>query len=108
MPPGGCTTSHLVSKIIIAVSRCVKKIFCRVRRYFIRHLLALEEKKLPPGNREGADQASNLNSRSCYVMYGTLLAGPDMRLDTVWLTASTDIGLSASANDYISHNLTPI
>jgi hypothetical protein len=27
LPPGGCTTSHLVSKIIIAASRCVKKYF---------------------------------------------------------------------------------
>jgi hypothetical protein len=63
-----------------------------------------ETKKLPSGNR------GELIRLAIYtvgrVMYCSLLnlTGLDMRLDPVWLTASTNIGLSASAIDYISHD----
>jgi hypothetical protein len=104
LPLEGCTTSHFVSKIIMAASRCNEKIFCRSLRCISWHLLPFGDKKNSPGNQ------GELIRLAIYtvgrVMYCSLLnlTGLDMRLDPVWLTASTNIGLSASAIDYISHD----
>jgi len=101
LPLEGCTTSYFVSKIIMAASRCNEKIFCRSLRCISWHLLPFGDKKNSPGNQ---GELIRLAIYTVGRVMCCLLTFLDIRLDPVWLTASTDIGLSASAIDYVSHD----
>jgi len=102
LPLEGCTTSHLVSKIIMVASRCDEKISCRSRRCFSWHLIAIRRQKNSPPETGG--ELIRLAIYTVGRVMCCLSTFLDIRLDPVWLTASTDIGLSASAIDYVSHD----